>query len=93
MAGMKFMMVYMMPLMMLVWFNSYSSGLCYYYFLSNLFTIGQTLLIRKFVDDDKIHAIMSAYSVKSKDKKKSKFQLNWEAAMAEQERKMNANKK
>ena len=31
MAGMKFMMVYMMPIMMLFWFNSYSSGLCYYY--------------------------------------------------------------
>ena len=28
MAGMKFMMVYMMPIMMLLWFNSYSSGLC-----------------------------------------------------------------
>ena len=42
MAGMKFMMVYMMPIMMLFWFNSYSSGLCYYYLLSNLFTIGPT---------------------------------------------------
>ena len=50
MAGMKFMMVYMMPIMMLLWFNSYSSGLCYYYLLSNLFTIGQTLLIRRMVD-------------------------------------------
>lgn len=27
MAGMKFMMVYLMPIMMLFWFNSYSSGL------------------------------------------------------------------
>ena len=35
MAGMKFMMVYMMPIMMLLWFNSYSSGLCYYYLLSS----------------------------------------------------------
>lgn len=60
MAGMKFMMVYMMPIMMLLWFNSYSSGLCYYYLLSNLFTIGQTLLIRRMVDDDKIHAVMQA---------------------------------
>ena len=41
MAGMKFMMVYMMPIMMLLWFNSYSSDLCYYYLLSNLFTIGR----------------------------------------------------
>ncbi|MFR8223306.1 MAG: YidC/Oxa1 family membrane protein insertase [Alistipes shahii] len=56
MAGMKFMMVYMMPIMMLFWFNSYSSGLCYYYLLSNIFTIGQTLVIRRMVDDNKIHA-------------------------------------
>ena len=64
MAGMKFMMVYMMPIMMLLWFNSYSSGLCYYYLLSNLFTIGQTLLIRRMVDDDKIHAVMQANAAK-----------------------------
>ncbi len=87
MAGMKFMMVYMMPVMMLLWFNSYSSGLCYYYFLSNLITIAQTILTRRFVNDDKILAIMAATAAKNKDKKKSKFQLNWEAAMAEQERK------
>ncbi len=87
MAGMKFMMLYMMPVMMLLWFNSYSSGLCYYYFLSNLFTIGQTIMIRRMVDDSKILAIMEANSVKNKDKNKSKFQLQWEVAMAEQERK------
>ncbi len=93
MAGMKFMMVYMMPVMMLFWFNSYSSGLCYYYFLANLLTIAQTLLIRRMVDDDKIHAIMMANSAKNKDKKKSKFQLNWEAAMAAQEQKKAKSKK
>ncbi len=60
MAGMKFMMVYLMPVMMLFWFNSYSSGLCFYYLLANLLTIGQTLLIRRMVDDDKIHAAMKA---------------------------------
>ena len=64
MAGMKFMMVYMMPIMMLFWFNSYSSGLCYYYLLSNIFTIGQTLVIRRMVDDNKIHAIMQANAAK-----------------------------
>ncbi|MDE6711202.1 MAG: membrane protein insertase YidC, partial [Alistipes sp.] len=46
MAGMKFMMVYMMPLMLLFWFNDYASGLCYYSLLSNLLTIGQPLVIR-----------------------------------------------
>ncbi len=41
MAGMKVMMVYVMPIMMLFFFNNYSSGLCYYYFLSQLITITQ----------------------------------------------------
>lgn len=86
MAGMKFMMVYMMPVMMLFWFNSYSSGLCYYYFLSNLFTIGQTMLIRRMVDDDKIHAVMRANAVKreSGGGKKSKFQQRYEELMNQQ---------
>ena len=34
MAGMKFMTVYLMPILMLCWFNSYASGLTYYYLLS-----------------------------------------------------------
>ncbi|MFI3303831.1 MAG: membrane protein insertase YidC [Rikenellaceae bacterium] len=90
MAGMKFMMLYMMPIMMLLWFNSYSSGLCYYYFLANLLTIAQTLFIRKSVSDDKIQEIMRATATKNKDKKKSKFQLRYEEALAEQQRQMEA---
>ena len=85
MAGMKFMMVYMMPIMMLLWFNSYSSGLCYYYLLSNLFTIGQTLLIRRMVDDDKIHAVMQANAAKRSQGKKSKFQQRYEELLRQQE--------
>ncbi|MFR9504350.1 MAG: membrane protein insertase YidC [Rikenellaceae bacterium] len=87
MAGMKFMMVYMMPVMMLFWFNSYSSGLCFYYLLANLLTIGQTTIIRNMVDDDKIHAMIKANSAKQKSGgKKSKFQQRYEELMAEQER-------
>ena len=85
MAGMKFMMVYMMPIMMLLWFNSYSSGLCYYYLLSNLFTIGQTLLIRRMVDDDKINAVMQANAAKRSKGKKSKFQQRYEELLRQQE--------
>lgn len=85
MAGMKFMMVYMMPIMMLFWFNSYSSGLCYYYLLSNLFTIGQTLIIRRMVDDGKIQAIMEANAAKKSKGKKSKFQQRYEELMRQQE--------
>ncbi len=86
MAGMKFMMVYMMPVMMLLWFNSYSSGLCYYYLLANLLTIAQTTIIRKMIDDDKIHALMKANASKSKNSKKSKFQQRYEELMAEQQK-------
>lgn len=93
MAGMKFMMVYMMPIMMLFWFNSYSSGLCYYYLLSNLFTIGQTLVIRRMVDDNKIHAIMQANAAKKSKGKKSKFQQRYEELMRQQEARQNAKRK
>ncbi len=85
MAGMKFMMVYMMPIMMLLWFNSYSSGLCYYYLLSNLFTIGQTLLIRRMVDDDKIHAVMPANAAKRSKGKKAKYQQRYQELLRQQE--------
>ena len=85
MAGMKFMMVYLMPIFMLCWFNDYSSGLCYYYLLFNLLTIAQTFLIRRMVDDGKIHAIMEANASKAKNRKKSKFQLRYEELMRQQE--------
>ncbi len=85
MAGMKFMMVYLMPLMMLFWFNDYSSGLCFYYFLANLITIAQTMIIRRMIDDDKIHAIMAANAAKNQNRKKSKFQLRYEELMRQQE--------
>ena len=92
-AGMKFMMVYMMPIMMLFWFNSYSSGLCYYYLLSNIFTIGQTLVIRRMVDDNKIHAIMQANAAKKSKGKKSKFQQRYEELMRQQEAQQRAKRK
>ena len=93
MAGMKFMMVYMMPIMMLLWFNSYSSGLCYYYLLSNLFTIGQTLVIRRIVDDEKIHAVMQANAARKSKGKKSKFQQRYEELMRQQEAQQHAKRK
>ncbi len=92
MAGMKFMMLYMMPLMMLLWFNSYSSGLCYYYFLANLLTIAQTLVIRRMVDDTKIHAILQANAAKKKNSKKSKFQQRYEEMMAQAQAQQNSKK-
>jgi YidC/Oxa1 family membrane protein insertase len=68
----------MMPVMMLLWFNNYSSGLSYYYFLSNVITIGQTLLIRNFIDDEAV--LQKLNENKKKPKKKSKFQARLEEA-------------
>jgi len=93
MAGMKFMMVYMMPIMMLLWFNSYSSGLCYYYLLSNLFTIGQTLVIRRIVDDEKIHAVMQPNAARRSKGKKSKFQQRYEELMRQRRPRQRAKRK
>ncbi len=87
MGGMKFMMVWMMPVMMLFVCNNFSAGLSYYYMLSNVFTIIQTWAIRKyFVDEDKIYAKLKANSAKSAAKPKSKMQQRLEAiSKAQQE--------
>lgn len=48
-------MLYIMPVFMLVFLNKYSSGLSYYYLISNLITFFQIWLMRKFmVDEDKL---------------------------------------
>ena len=75
MPGMKTMM-YIMPVMFLFILNSYPSGLSYYYFLANLITIGQTYLIRQFIDEDKIRAQIQVN--KKKPVKKSNFQKRLE---------------
>lgn len=78
MPGMQAMM-YMMPIMFLVWFNNYASGLSYYYFIATLFTIVQTWAIRKWmVDDNKVLAMLEAS--KKKPVTKSKFQKRLEEA-------------
>ncbi|MBR2477440.1 MAG: membrane protein insertase YidC [Bacteroidales bacterium] len=75
MAGMRTMQLYFMPIFLLVLCNNFSSGLSYYYMLSNLFTIVQTWVIRKyFVDEKKLYAQLQAKAANSKTKKKSKFQ-------------------
>ena len=49
--------------------------------LANLITIVQTMVIRRMIDDDKIHAIMAANAAKNQNRKKSKFQLRYEELM------------
>jgi YidC/Oxa1 family membrane protein insertase len=75
MEQMKWMM-YLMPVMMLGWFNSYASGLSYYYFLANMLTFGQNFAFRKLVDDDAVHKKLQEN--KKKPKKKSSFQKRLE---------------
>ena len=75
MEQMKWMM-YLMPVMMLGWFNNYASGLSYYYFLANMVTFGQNFAFRKLVDDDAIHKKLQEN--KKKPKKQSGFQKRLE---------------
>lgn len=75
MPGMKTMM-YIMPLMFLGFLNSYSSALNYYYTISTLFTFAQMFVIRKMVNEAKIHAMI--LENKKKPVKKSKFQQRLE---------------
>ena len=82
MPGMKTMM-YLMPIMFLFLFNNYSSGLSFYYFLSTLITVGQTFLIRRFVDEDAILAKLEAN--KKKPVKKSRFQEKLETIQKQQQ--------
>lgn len=86
-AQMKIMM-YIMPFMMLFWFNSYSSGLSYYYFLANIISIGQTFLIRKvFINEDAIRAKIEHKKKNPKKKKKSGFQKRMEEMAKQQQAK------
>ena len=75
MPGMKTMM-YLMPIMFLGFFNNYSAGLSYYYLLANLFTFAQMYVIRKFVNEDKLHARIQEN--KKKPVQKSGFQKRLE---------------
>ena len=81
MPGMKWMM-YLMPLMFLVFFNTYAAGLSYYYFVSLLITIIQTYLTRLMVKEDKVRAVMAENA--KKPKKKSGFMARLEEAQRQQ---------
>ena len=79
-------MMYLMPLMFLFFFNDYAAGLSYYYFISLLFTILQTMIFRWAVDDKKVLAEMEANAKKKGSQKKSGFAARLEAMQREQQR-------
>ncbi len=94
MAGMKFMSVWLMPIMMFFICNNLSSALSYYYLLSNIITMGMTWYIRKYVvTEEKVRNDMILNA--SKPKKKSKWQQRLEEAqkMQEQLQKQQKNRK
>ena len=79
-------MMYLMPLMFLFFFNDYAAGLSYYYFVSLLFTIIQTMIFRWTVDDKKVLAEIEANAKKKGNQKKSGFAARLEAMQREQQR-------
>ncbi|MBP5307267.1 MAG: membrane protein insertase YidC [Paludibacteraceae bacterium] len=84
MPGMKYMM-YFMPVMFLFIFNDYASGLSYYYFLSTLITIAQTMLFRAFVNEDKLRVQIQENRKDPKKMKKSKFMQRLEEMQKQQQ--------
>ena len=92
MASMKFMSVWLMPIMMLFICNNLSSGLSYYYFISNLLTMLQTFIIKKWVvKPEKILAQVEAS--KGKPLPKSKWQQRLEEAQKMQQAQLKAQQK
>ena len=88
MPNMKVVM-YLMPLMMLFFFNNYASGLSLYYFVSNLLTIALMLVIKNYIiDDKKIHAKIEEN--KKKPKKVGGFSARLQRATEEAEKQKRA---
>jgi YidC/Oxa1 family membrane protein insertase len=85
MAKMMKIMIYLSPIMMLFFFNSYGAGLSLYNFISNLITIGIMIVIKKyFIDSDKIHTQIQENKLKE-PKKQGKFQRKLQEVMEQAE--------
>lgn len=76
-------MMYIMPILFLGMFNSFSSALTYYYLLVNLITFLQMWIFRMAVDEKKLQAKL--LSNMNKPIKKSKWELKMEAMMKQQQ--------
>lgn len=77
-------MSYIMPLIFFFVLNSFSAGLTFYYLVSNLVTFAQQAVIKRFVDENKIRAIMEENRKKNASgggPKKSAFMTRLEEAM------------
>ncbi|MBT1698308.1 membrane protein insertase YidC [Fulvivirgaceae bacterium PWU4] len=76
-------MSYIMPVIFFFVLNSFSAGLTFYYFISNLVTFAQQAIIRRFVDDNKIKVLLEENRKKNAagNGKKSKFMTKLQDAM------------
>jgi YidC/Oxa1 family membrane protein insertase len=76
-------MSYIMPIIFMFVLNSFSAGLTFYYFVSNLVTFAQQAIIRRFVDEKKIKAVLEENRKKNLagGGKKSRFMSKLEEAM------------
>ena len=79
-----------MPLMFMLILNNFSAGLTYYYFLANLITLGQNLIFKRFIDEEKI--MQKINSKKSKPKKKGGFAQRLEEIQKQQKQNANSRK-
>lgn len=84
------MMIYISPVMMLIFFNNYGSGLSLYNLFSNIMTLGIMFYIKNYVvNEEKIHAQIQENKLKE-PKKPSKFQQKLQDAMEQAEAQKNA---
>lgn len=84
--GMEMMkyMPYVFPFFLMFLFNSWPAALTYYYFLSNIITLGQQFAINKFfIDEDKLREQIENY--KKTPKKKSGFASKMEEIYKQQQ--------
>lgn len=90
-------MSYFMPVIFMFVLNNFSAGLSFYYFVSNLVTFAQQAIIKRFVDEDKIMAVMEDHKKKmlagGGTGKKSSFMNKLEQAMKASEEARKASKK
>ena len=79
-------MQYFFPFMIMFFLNNFSSGLTYYYFLSNVITISQQLIIARFIDDKAIRSKLETKKEKRTGKKKTGFAARLEEAVKSQQK-------
>ena len=92
MAKMMKYMIYFSPILMLIFFNNYASGLSLYYFISNLISIALMLVIKNFIiDEDKVLAQIQVS--KAKPKKQNRFQKKMADIMEQAEAQKQAQQK